>query len=464
MSWKRNGYVFENCLHWLLGSRQGTPWHSLWKEVFDIDALRFIDADEFVRLETEEGLSLSIPRDVNALERELLRFAPEDALAIKRLVRGVRRLQNCDLPVPSDHRWLALVQSIRMIPFLPELRYWSRITGKDLARQFRNPLLRQFVGGSEQNQMSAIALVFSMAWMSSKNAGYPLGGSQAVIQGIEAEFRKLGGQIRFGAKVDRILTEGRRAVGVQLSDGQQVRADWVISAADGHSTVFELVPEEFRDEKAMEPYLSIPTFSSYLQVSFGVRRDLHQLPGFLTRILRDPIEIDPGTTAHELSFRIFHFDPTFAPSGKTAVTCFIATSNDEYWVKLYREDPTAYQIRKMEIADAVALALERKVPGIRADIEVVDVSTPVTVQQYTGNWKGSMEGFLLTPKTGFRPLRMKLGRLDGFRMIGQWVMPGGGLPSGLMTARLCIQEICKAEHRSFQAAAGRTPRGAQAAS
>jgi len=27
-------------------------------------------------------------------------------------------------------------------------------------------------------------------------------------------------------------------------------------------------------------------------------------------------------------------------------------------------------------------------------------------------------------------------------MVGQWVMPGGGLPSGLMTARSAINAIC----------------------
>ena len=37
---------------------------------------------------------------------------------------------------------------------------------------------------------------------------------------------------------------------------------------------------------------------------------------------------------------------------------------------------------------------------IRPAIEVIDVSMFVTVIRYTGNWKGSMEGWLLTPGTG----------------------------------------------------------------
>jgi len=34
-------------------------------------------------------------------------------------------------------------------------------------------------------------------------------------------------------------------------------------------------------------------------------------------------------------------------------------------------------------------------------------------------------------------------------MVGQWLMPGGGLPSGLMTARPAIRAICKHDHVPF---------------
>ncbi len=42
-SWRRGDYVFETCLHWLLGSNPTGSLHAEWQEVCDIDALRFID-------------------------------------------------------------------------------------------------------------------------------------------------------------------------------------------------------------------------------------------------------------------------------------------------------------------------------------------------------------------------------------------------------------------------------------
>ena len=448
-SWRRGDYTFETCLEWLLGSKQGSSWHALWKEVFDIDALKFVDPAEYGRLETEEGQSLVVPVSPDLLERELLRVAPEDARAIKRLAQGVRRLQRFDLPVHEEAAWRNVAGWARAAPVLPELWYWSRLTVKQVAERFQNPLLRAFFGLGLQSRISAVALVLSLAWMARGDAGYPVGGSEAVIKRIEARFRELGGTIRFGARVDRILIERRQAVGVHLSDGQEVRADWVVSAADGHSTLFDWIPEEFRDRRTTELYHSAPVFPSYVQVSFGIRRDLRDLPRSFIRTLKKPLQIDPETETRQLRYRVFNFDPSFAPSGETAVTCDLWTYNHAYWRELQATNADEYATRKRAIADFVAEVLERRVPGVCADIAEVDVSTPATVVRYTGNWKGSIEGFLPTPETGFQRPRLKLPGLDRFLMAGQWVVPGGGLPTGLMTGRRCIQEICKATHRRF---------------
>ena len=80
---------------------------------------------------------------------------------------------------------------------------------------------------------------------------------------------------------------------------------------------------------------------------------------------------------------------------------------------------------------------------------MIDVSTPATVIRYTGNWKGSMEGWLLTPTTGYQQLPNTLPGLRHFLMVGQWIMPGGGLPSGLLTARSAIQAVCRHDRIPF---------------
>jgi phytoene dehydrogenase-like protein len=41
--------------------------------------------------------------------------------------------------------------------------------------------------------------------------------------------------------------------------------------------------------------------------------------------------------------------------------------------------------------------------------------------------------------------------LDNFYMVGQWVNPGGGLPSGVMTGRHVAQILCRRDGKKFKA-------------
>ncbi len=446
-SWRRGDYTFETCLHWLVGSRPGGTLHAEWREVCDIDTLRFVDHDEFLCLEDERGASLHIYTDVDRLEAELLKVAPEDEAEIRHFTHSIRQLVDMPMP-PMDEPWPARIASLlKMLPDLPLVWRLSHLSVEDYGRRFKHPLLRAFFGGGATGNLSVLALVISLAWMSDRNAGYAIGGSQALIRLILERFVSLGGHMRYEARASGILADGGIATGVQLDSSEIIPADWVVSAADGHATIHDLLGGKYTDATFDKAFARYETFPSYLQVSLGVARDLSKEPGYLTLVLDDAIEVDPETRLQALSFRVFNYDSTFAPPGKTVVTCFLPTRNFVFWADLRRDDPQRYQGEKHRVADAVVAVLERRLPGIRGAVDALDVSTPATVIRYTGNWRGSMEGWLMTPQTGFGALPQTLPGLRRFMMVGQWVQPGGGLPSGLMTARAAIQTICREDHR-----------------
>ncbi|MFZ0306296.1 MAG: NAD(P)/FAD-dependent oxidoreductase [Terracidiphilus sp.] len=449
MSWRRGAYTFETCLHWLVGSKPGADFHSLWQEVCDIDRLTFVDPEQFVRIETESGDSLTIFTNIDRLEAELLRRAPHDAPAIRDLIHSMRVLGKFRMLDPSGGfagNWLNMLRDLPVFPVLSRL---SKISDKEYSKRFADPLLKSFFSTGDVGKMSAIALMMSLAWMNNGNAGYCIGGAQALIRLIEEKIANLGGKVRFKAKVARILVEDGHAVGVQLANGETVLADWVISAADGHAMLFDLLDGKYLDDATRKRYDEKPLFASYLQISLGVGLDLHDQPPVVSRILETPITVDPETDHYNIGFRIFNFDPTFAPNGKTAVTCLLPTHNFKYWADLRANYPAEYHGEKKRIADVVIELLEKQIPGVRAAIETVDVSTPASVFRYTGNWQGTMEGWLPEPGTGFSPMQNTLPGLDHFLMVGQWVMPGGGLPSGPMTAKPAINAICKHDHVRF---------------
>jgi hypothetical protein len=69
-----------------------------------------------------------------------------------------------------------------------------------------------------------------------------------------------------------------------------------------------------------------------------------------------------------------------------------------------------------------------------------------------------MEGWLIEPGAGFKPLPNTLPGLNRFLMVGQWIMPGGGLPSGPLTARPAIKAICKQDHVPFSITVEHAPK------
>jgi phytoene dehydrogenase-like protein len=457
-SWKRGEYTFEGCLHWLVGSKPGADFHSLWTELLDMSKLSFVDPEEFVRIEDEDGNGLSIFTDVDRLQAELLRIAPKDANAIYDLTHSIRSLSKLRMIDPAGNIVENGLNIIRDLPILPVLNKLSKISGAEYGARFSDTRLRAFFTGGDIGKMSAIAIIISLGWMHARNAGYCIGGSQALIRLIEETIQRLGGTIRFNSKVDRILVQEDKAIGVELQDGETVMADWIISAADGHSTIFEMLGGKFADDALRARYQQKEPFASYLQVSLGVARDLRDQPAMVRSLLKSPIEVDPGTELSYIQHRIFHFDPTFSPPDKTAITSILPTRNYEYWKLLRENDVLKYREEKQRVAEAVISILEKRIPKLSADIEVIDVTTPASIIRYTGNWKGSMEGWLIEPGAGFKPLPNTLPGLNRFLMVGQWIMPGGGLPSGPLTARPAIKAICKQDHVPFSITVEHAPK------
>jgi phytoene dehydrogenase-like protein len=154
---------------------------------------------------------------------------------------------------------------------------------------------------------------------------------------------------------------------------------------------------------------------------------------------------------HSLGVHFYNFDPTLAPHGKTLVTVMFPADYD-YWSKLH-EDLGRYKSEKENIADAVVSALDKRFPGLAAEVEMRDVATPTTFVRYTGNWKGSFEGWMVTPGTWSfgKAMRKDLPGLKNFYLAGQWVEPGGGLPAVAMSGRNVMQIICKHEGTKFVA-------------
>jgi len=452
-AWERKGYTIDGCLHWLVGSAPGLDMYDMWRELGVLQGQKVIDMDCFYRVEDAEGRAFNLFCDIDRLEQHMRESAPEDAKVIGECIRAIRHFTRFDLPSGKAPELYGPLDGLRlmlkMVPFLRDFRKWGRMTMDDFAGRFRNPLLRNVWQVWGFPEFSAIFILLTIAFLHKKQAGYVVGGSMAISRAMEKRYLDLGGEISYKSRVTQILVENDRAVGVKLEDGSEHRADYVVSAADGHFTIFDLLGGRYVDDKVRGYYDKMPIFPPLIYIGLGVNRSFDDVPQIISGLslgLEKPVTI-AGEERNRLDVRIHNFDPTLAPAGKTLLTIMIE-SNYPYW-KTLREDMTRYKEEKKQIADTVVGLLEKRFPGLSAQVEMRDVATPVTFHRYTGNWQGSFEGWLMTPGTVTLNMRKTLPGLDCFYMVGQWVQPGGGLPSGAMTGRHITQMLCKRDRKRF---------------
>lgn len=469
-AWERQGYRFDGCLQYLFGSGPGQPFYQLWQELGAVQGRSFVHHDELMRLTDPEGKTLIVYSDPDRLEAHLIELSPGDRRLIRSFCQGIRALVGFDLSLlqrspkalmgPTD--WFQL--GVKALPFAAPMARWGWLTAQDLGQQFRDRFLRRVI--PQMFGWHSIPVIVGMsllASMHSKNAGFPVGGSLAFARAIEQRYQSLGGTIHYNAQVERILVEGddhvlnrlsnhrrHRAIGVRLYTNEEYFAHRVVSACDGRSTIFDLLDGRYTSPCIQHQYGGYLPVHSQLQVSLGVNRDLSDQPHWVTYLLDQPVAI-AGEQRHELSVKHYGFDPTLAPVKKSVVTVTMTTPY-QYWQRIYGR--SAYHMEETQESGILIDQLERIYPGIKADIETVDVATPLSYERYTGNWQGSSCGWLLTRRTMplmISGLRKTLPGLQRFYRIGQWVEPGGSVPVVAMSGRNIIQQICHEDRKAFKA-------------
>ena len=454
-AWERKGYTWDISMHMLTGSCSG-PFYRMWQELGVVQNQEFYYRKEMVRIESLDGKFLEYTTDRKKLEDQMLKLSPADAPLIREFINLVFGKNLMNAASLKSQELSNLFDSLRtfpvILPLMGKLFKYGRQTVQDFAGHFQDPFLRQavrFFIDAPGWPMPNFPMTGLIGFMKSavSEAGVPLGGSQQVVYGISDLYRKLGGTIEFKSKVNEVIIEDNHAVGVKLDDGTERRADIIVWAADGHTLIFDMLGGRYIDEKIREMYSDWIPVKPIIHVMIGVNYDLSQEPNRLI------LELEKPVTIADEEFRwmsvIHHcFDPTAAPAGKSAVEVWFATKYD-YWEKL-SDDRTAYINEKKRIADFAISQLDKRWPGFTSRVEVVDIPTPATYFRYTGNWKGSPDGWYITTDNVRRqnPVRSLPG-LTNLYTIGQWTAPFTGTVLAALTGRQLVELLCRKEKKKF---------------
>jgi phytoene dehydrogenase-like protein len=406
-----------------------------------LDGNRLIHADDYLHFVDESTeRELSITRDLDQLTQDMRTLAPDDGDFIDQFASGIRAMQGFDVdvmqarslmrPIPAPrHAWNARHLIKHFIG--------NRISLEALGKRMQDP----FVGWAMSNlfvPQAPVPFIFAaLAQLTMGELAVVEGGSLNFALGMSRRYEALGGRIIYGADVEEILIKNDRAVGVRLSDGSKHHADIVISAADGHSTLFKLLGGRYVSRKLRARYERWPLFAPLLLISYGVARQFPGMPPTSVVRLHRPLTI-AGREEPRIVYRVFNYDNTLAPAGKTVVQVYIQTDYD-WWTAL-QKDRARYEAEKARLAEELLERLEYHLPGIAANVELTDVSTPHTFDRYTRNYRGAFEGWLVTPETIRHTLEHTLPGLRNFYMVGQWTEPGGGIPVVIDAARRFVDQ------------------------
>jgi phytoene dehydrogenase-like protein len=449
-AWERNNFRFDYCLHWLVGTAKG-PFHDIWKETNVLnDQTEIIDHDIHSQIIDKEGNKFIIYSNIDRWEEYLLGIAPEDEKQIRSMSREMRKSALLEpfstapeLRSPMEYmrllpKMLPLASVVRKYGRLTCSEYFDRLNFK--SEKIRTALYSMFGG----RNFSALAFIFMLGWFNQKNAGYIKGGSYPLAQRMVERYLSLGGKMTYKKKVDRIIVINDKAKGVFLTDGSIKTADYVISAADGYSTIYKMLDGQYISKQIDFAYKNWELFSPLVQVSFGINKEVVAESPIIMNFSKG---VNIGMTPIESGYSVmnYSYDDTMAPKGKTTIVMRY-DSPWNLWQKLNNEE---YKKEKEQIKADTTACLEELYPGIRDHIEVIDVATPLTSVKYTGVKDGAYEGFMPTRENMMKGLKMQLPKLKNFYMAGQWLFPGGGLPPSAQSGKWVVQLICKNNRQKF---------------
>jgi phytoene dehydrogenase-like protein len=356
-------------------------------------------------------------------------------------------------------------------------RWGLRSAGALIDHHVKDPLLRAILGGQSGDHGLPPSLVSAPVHAAIvahylDGGWYPKGGGAALPRALIRGLRKAGGEIHVDTAVAKILVENKRAVGVRLADGTEVRARHVVSNADPHVTFGRLVDEEHQSPwtrlRLRYQKYSVSALSLFAAVDLDLRRagldsgnlwlyESTDVDGIyrqgMTPWAHSGVRSVPGQFLTVTTLK----DPSKSYHGHHTLESFVFVGAQAFdrWAKTrFGERPADYGALKTELTALMVRGLERAVPGLGERVVFSELGTPLTNTHYVAATRGNLYG---TDKSRFAvgPFSFQIkGDLDGLYLCGASTV-GHGVLGATMSGLLAAQKITRRPMAELLAQKGR---------
>jgi prolycopene isomerase len=305
----------------------------------------------------------------------------------------------------------ALVTKVQIPLKHKTLMEWKDKTLQDTMDEcFTDPQLKavmsqlwMYYSGPADDQTSLMNFAATDMFLTG-GACHVMGTSQALSNAYAERIKELGGDVKVGTLVTKIIVEDGMAKGVETYYGDVYTARYIVCNTDPYQMVFKLIGEENLPKKYVQKIKGMRPANSLFGVYLGLNVDLKKLGYTDTDIIYNKsyssneiydkwMKGQIKDTACLIGIYSNYGDPIYAPPGKSLLN-ILTYSDINTWPKDYDE----YQKMKAEkAAELIALASE-VIPEIAdpKNVEVMEVITPVTLEEFTKNYQGSPYGFYMS--------------------------------------------------------------------
>ena len=414
-SFNLHGYRFSPGVHYLGTLNEGGQLRRLYEGLGVAGDLEFceLNPDGFDHY-LIGGTRFDQPRGLAAWIARLCAAFPHEREGIARyfgtLEAVVKDLQGAE-------SLLRFPQVLRLPWKAPQLLRWGfRTLGALLEDCVRDPLLRAVLAaqcGNHGLAPSRVSLPIhaSMSAHYFDGGFYPRGGARRIPRAFIKALQKRGGQIRVGTRVEEILVEGGRAVGVRTSTGERIMARDIVCNADPAVVFGKMLPAKYcragiRKVKRMK--YSVSAISIFCAVEMDLEAMGYDSGNYwwyrssdLDGIYSQMEDGPPGAEIDGLFVAITSLkDRGHAPAGHHTLEMFtfVPWETFEPWAGTpLGERGPSYEAFKNDLGRRALTAAENVIPGLKQHVRFLEIGTPLTNDHYCETYRGALYGTAKTP-------------------------------------------------------------------
>jgi len=468
-SFSRDGFTWDAGIHYLSGIAPGDRDREILDWLSDAPIEFTSMGAVYDNLHIGDAPPLPLSRPYEAQERDLKDRFPDEIEAIEAWTVALREGREAFLSIlPTRAMPEILGGAMQWWNGRAIARWCGRTTQQVIDDITQNPdLAAAFAaqwgdhGGRPGKASFAMHALIAGSYLQS-GSWYPVGGGAAFATHILPTIIKNGGQTRAGIKAAELLFESDRVVGVKTSDGEEIRANVVISDIGARETVNRLLPDDCGHEDWINEVRSLPQSIAHFSLFLGFEGDIEDAgatrsnhwiypEGKVDAVWTDvPDNPPPGMFVSFASLKDPSHDPGPAQKYAGEILAWTDWSTVARWADGTSGARDAdYQAFKQNVERLMFAQFETYFPEVAKLAVFRALSTPLATAAITGHHEGAFYGLDVTPERVMsKALRAKT-PIEGLYLAGQDVA-SPGIPGALWGGLLAAASVDPRVFKHFQ--------------